>query len=138
MQAMINENDTVTIAVCGLHMRGYPLESQLLERNAHFVREDKTAPIYRLYLLPMTPPKPGLIRTEKGGSAISVEIWEMPIQYFGGFVKLIPSPLGIGKVILNSGEIICGFICEGFASEAAEDITSFGGWKKRFPPAPSN
>ncbi len=134
MNVMENESSTVQIAVCGLHMRGYPLESQLLERGARFVREDETAPAYRLFLLPTVPPKPGLFRAEKGGRSIALEIWEMPIQYFGSFVRLIPSPLGIGKVTLKNGEKICGFICEPFAAEHAEEITSFGGWKNRFPP----
>jgi allophanate hydrolase len=133
LSPLVFNGETLLVAVCGLHMRGYPLEKQLLAHDARFIREDETAPVYRLYLLPTTPAKPGLIRTSQNGSSISLEVWEMPVKNFGSFTALIPAPLGIGKVLLKSGEEICGFICEGYASESAEDITSFGGWKGRFP-----
>ncbi len=123
----------IVIAVCGLHMRGYPLEKQMLEFGARFIREDRTAQIYRLVQLPSTPAKPGLIRTNSTGAAISLEIWEMPAGNFGSFVASIPSPLGIGKVKLANGEEVCGFICEAFAAEEAADITFCGGWRKLYP-----
>ncbi|MFT8889617.1 MAG: hypothetical protein ABF904_12475 [Ethanoligenens sp.] len=130
---LVYEKETLLVAVCGLHMRGYPLEKQLLAHEAHFIREDKTAPIYKLYLLDTVPLKPGLIRTSQAGTAISLEVWEMPAQNFGSFTAMIPAPLGIGKIVLQDGQSICGFICEGFAADGAEDISSFGGWKNRFP-----
>jgi allophanate hydrolase len=41
----------------------------------------------------------------------------------------IPAPLGIGKVELQNGALIPGFICEGYAASGAADITDFGGWR---------
>ncbi|MFC5701685.1 hypothetical protein ACFPVX_10330 [Cohnella faecalis] len=124
-------SEKTLVAVCGLHMRGYPLEKQLLDRGAIFVRETETAPKYRLLKLPTTPAKPGLIKRISGGAPIAVEVWEMPVEAFGSFVALIPAPLGIGKVELADGSEVCGFICEGYASElaGAEDISSLGGWR---------
>lgn len=50
---------TTLVAVCGLHMRGFPLEKQMLECGAVFVREMSSAPRYQLVKLPTVPAKPG-------------------------------------------------------------------------------
>ncbi|MET1046775.1 MAG: amidase, partial [Hyphomicrobium sp.] len=44
-------------------------------------------------------------------------------------VALIPAPLGIGTLVLEDGRRVKGFLCEGHATEGAEDITGFGGWR---------
>jgi len=118
------------LAVCGLHMRGYPLEKQMLEHGAAFIRTARTAPVYRFYKLLTEPAKPGLVRQTGGGSSIEVEVWEMPKESFGSFVALIPAPLGIGKVELEDGMTVPGFVCESYAVEGAEDITSLGSWRE--------
>lgn len=124
------ENKTTTlIAVCGLHMRGFPLEKQMVEHSAVFIREAKTAPKYKLFKLPSLPAKPGLVKTNKKGSSFELELWEMPLSKFGSFTSLIPSPLGIGKIELEDGTEIPGFICETAAIEEAEDISHFDGWR---------
>ena len=41
----------------------------------------------------------------------------------------IPSPLGIGTVVLDNGETVKGFICENAGIDGAEDITNYGGWR---------
>jgi allophanate hydrolase len=48
---------------------------------------------------------------------------------FGSFVALIPAPLGMGTVTLADGSAVKGFLCEAHATQAAEDITAFGGWR---------
>ncbi|WP_226527689.1 allophanate hydrolase [Metabacillus niabensis] len=121
---------TIPIAVCGLHMRGFSLEKQMLEFGAFFVREDVTAEKYQFIKLPSEPAKPGLIKKKSGGNAIELEIWEMPVSSFGEFLTLIPSPLGIGKVELQDGTEVSGFICEGYAAEDAEDISDSRSWRK--------
>jgi allophanate hydrolase len=117
------------LAVCGLHMRGFPLESQMLQYGAGFVREDRTAPCYQLVKLPTVPAKPGLIKRAQGGASIDVEIWEMPDANLGGFINQIPAPLGIGRVELLDGSSVLGFLCEAYIAAAAADITQFGGWR---------
>lgn len=121
----------VQVAVCGLHMRGYPLERQMHEHDATFVREDRTAAQYQLLKLATEPAKPGLIRVEHGGTSLELEVWEMPSKLFGQFVSLVPAPLAIGKVELQDGSLVTGFICEAYvrADEANEDITALGGWR---------
>jgi allophanate hydrolase len=48
---------------------------------------------------------------------------------FGRFVAGVPAPMGIGKVKLESGAVVPGFLCEAFALEGGEDITALGGWR---------
>jgi allophanate hydrolase len=119
----------IRVAVVGAHLRGEPLNGQLLELGATFVAQTRTAPCYRLFALPETrPPKPGLVRSEGGGS-IEVEIWSLSEAAFGRFVAAIPAPLGIGTVALQDGSSVSGFLCEGSAVRNAYDITFFGGWR---------
>lgn len=124
---------TTLVAVCGLHMRGYPLEKQMLGCGARFIREDETAAKYSLVKLPTTPAKPGLVKQEQGGAAIALEVWEMPLEAFGGFAAAIPAPLGIGKVELRDGTEVPGFVCEAYAAAGAEDVTALGGWRQVVP-----
>lgn len=121
---------TIKVAVVGAHLRGQPLNSQLVERRAEFIEQTTTAPLYRLYALAnTTPPKPGLRRVVGGGATIEVEVWALTAEAFGTFVAAIPQPLGIGTVLLASGELVKGFICEEIAIEGALDITNHGGWR---------
>jgi allophanate hydrolase len=120
----------IEVAVVGAHLRGLPLNWQLVERNACLVQTTKTAPHYRLYALPdTTPPKPGLVRVASGGSAIEVEIWQLPLRHFGSFVAGIAAPLGIGSLQLADGRWVKGFICEAAATGDAHDISALGGWR---------
>jgi allophanate hydrolase len=74
--------------------------------------------------------KPGLIRVEKGtGTGIEVEVWSLPERQFARFVDSIPSPLGIGTVVLDDGSSPKGFLVESVAIESAQDISEFGGWR---------
>ena len=118
------------VAVCGAHMSGLPFNNQLIARRAKLIATTKTSPHYRFYALPGgTIQRPGLIRVNHAGASIEVEVWEMPSTEFGSFVAAIPQPLGMGKVELENGEWVSGFICEGYAVSEAEDITPLGGWR---------
>jgi len=120
---------SVRVAVVGAHLTGMPLNFQLTSRNAVRVEQTTTAATYKLYALAnTTPPKPGLVRAE-GGSAIIVELWDIPLARFGEFVAEIPAPLGMGSLELADGRRVKGFICEPWALGEATDITAFGGWR---------
>ena len=123
--------DLVDVMVCGAHMSGLPLNKQLLERGAWQISTTRTAPIYRFYALPGGPPfRPGLVQVKEGGVAIDVEVWRMPVEHFGSFVAGIPAPLGIGKVKLEDGGMVSGFLCESLGVEGATDISALGGWRQ--------
>jgi allophanate hydrolase len=122
----------VRVAVCGAHLEGLPLNHQLTSRDAHLVARTQSSADYRLYALPGGPPyRPGMTRApaDETGTAIEVEIWEMPACEFGPFVAAIPAPLGIGTITLASGEQVQGFVCEQYAVQDATDISRFGGWR---------
>jgi allophanate hydrolase len=120
----------IHLAVVGAHLRGQPLNVQLQELGATFVAQTKTKPVYRLHALRGTvPPKPGMIRDEKSGGAIEVEVYSLSAASFGTFVEKIPPPLCIGTIDLQDGTRVKGFLCEPAALEGAEEITHLGGWR---------
>ncbi|WP_193211776.1 allophanate hydrolase [Luteolibacter marinus] len=122
----------IPVVVCGAHLEGLPLHWQLADRGASLRARTRTAPVYRMYAIPASegiPPRPAMIRDDEKGAAIEVEVWELDPAAFGDFVSKIPGPLGIGKVLLESGEEVPGFIAEPRAAEGAEEITFHGGWK---------
>jgi allophanate hydrolase len=119
----------IEMAVCGAHMRGLALNHQLVQIGGLFVRSSRTAPHYKLYALPgQTPQRPALVRINGTGASIDLEVWAVPAADFGSFVAGIPEPLGIGRIELEDGIKVSGFLCESWATEHALDITAFGGW----------
>ncbi|MEO0679413.1 MAG: allophanate hydrolase [Pseudomonadota bacterium] len=122
-------SDEIELAVCGAHMKGLPLNRQLTDLGARFVRAARTAPRYRFYALPGGPPeRPGLVRAE-GGGAVALEVWALPKTALGAFMQGIPAPLGIGSVELSDGAWVKGFICEAEGARDATDITHLGDWR---------
>lgn len=116
----------VELAVCGLHMRGYSLNYQLLELGAGFVRDDKTKDCYRIKVHYDNIEKPFLMYSEHG-KEIQVEVWRIPVDKLGRFMAGIPSPLSLGKIKLTKDEVI-GFIGQAGYGDDYKDITSYGGW----------
>jgi len=130
-KATLSTPHSIQVAVVGAHLEGQPLNYQLRDRGARLVRICKTSREYKLYALANTqPPKPGLVRVPGfDGPGIEIEIWSVPEDRFGSFVAEIPSPLGIGTVVTDSGDSVKCFICEPHAINGAMDITSYGGWR---------
>ena len=121
----------IPIAVVGAHLSGMPLNGELRAAGGRLIERTATAPHYRLYALAGTrPPKPGLLRVQKGaGAATEVEVWALSEAAFGRFVAAVPSPLSIGTLELDSGRSVKGFLVEAEAVAGARDISSFGGWR---------
>ncbi|WP_461519445.1 allophanate hydrolase, partial [Porticoccus sp.] len=113
MKQPVMDNRRIDVLVCGAHLEGLPLNWQLTERGALLKSRTRTKPCYRMYALAGGPPfRPGLVVDESDGAAIEVEIWSVPATEFGSFVAGIPAPLGIGKVMVEDGSVVTGFICE--------------------------
>ena len=121
-------HDRMSIVVCGAHLDGLPLNAQLRQRGATLQESTRSAPHYRLYAL-ADGKRPGMVRDTEQGAAIAVEVWQLPHAEVGSFLAGIPAPLGLGKVELEDGRWLSGFICEGYGLQGAKDITSFGGWR---------
>lgn len=121
----------IELAVVGAHLAGMPLNRELTDRNARFLRAVATLPEYRLFALPDGPPfKPGLMRVApEAGVAVATEVWAMAPEQFGSLVAGIPAPLGIGTVRLGDGTTPKGFIVEAEGTKGATDISRYGGWR---------
>jgi len=127
-------DDRLRLAVVGAHLRGMPLHQDLLACGAEFEARTRTAPGYRLFALAGGPPeRPGLCRDAAGqagaGASIEVEVYRIPRPRLGDFLATVPAPLGIGRVTLDGGDEVHGFICEPAGLFGALDITSYGGWR---------
>lgn len=121
--------DDLLLVVAGAHLRGQPLNGQLLELSARFVEKSRTAEQYRLFALATDPPKPGVVRALDGGAALDVEVWALSPAAFGTFVAGLRAPMCIGTVTLADGREVSGFLVEPYAVEGAEEITHHGGWR---------
>jgi allophanate hydrolase len=120
----------LAVAVVGAHMSGMPLNGELRSLGGRLIETAITAPDYKLYALPTTPPKPGMLRVNAGqGSAIELEVWGLSPSAFGQFVAAIPPPLSIGTIRLADGRSAKGFLVEAAGLAGARDITAFGGWR---------
>lgn len=123
----------IPIVVCGAHLEGLALHWQLADRGAILRARTQTAPVYRMYAMPasgMIPPRPALIHDGANGASIAVELWELDPAAFADFVSKIPAPLGIGKILLDDGTEVPGFIAEPRATQGAQEITRLGGWRQ--------
>ena len=120
----------LAIAVVGAHMSGMTLNGELRALGGRLIETAVTAADYRLYALPTTPPKPGMLRVEAGkGSAIELEVWALSAPAFGQFVAAIPPPLSIGSIRLADGRNVKGFLVEAAGLDGSRDISRFGGWR---------
>lgn len=120
-----------TLAVVGAHLSGMPLNRELTGPGGCCLGTARSAPGYRLYALAGTvPAKPGMVLDPAfAGPGLALELWALPPAAFGAFVAAIPAPLGVGKVTLDDGRQVTGFLCEPHALAGAAEITGFGGWR---------
>jgi allophanate hydrolase len=117
----------VELLVVGAHLSGMPLNYELLAVGGVLAGAVATAAEYRLHALDTTPPKPGLVRG--GSAAIAGELWRLPAAGFARFAAGLAAPMAIGRVKLDDGREVLGFLCEPAALDGAADITSYGGWR---------
>ncbi|MCQ2081203.1 MAG: allophanate hydrolase [Lachnospiraceae bacterium] len=118
-------DESVEIAVCGLHKKGGALEYQLTELGGSYVKTTTTSANYKLFRLNTIPVKPGLVRDENG-EEIEVQIYSLPKNKFGAFMDRVSEPLVIGDIELVDGKYVKGFLCQSYATKNAEDITGMG------------
>ena len=125
--------DFYPIAVVGAHLSGMPLNHELTSRGAYLLERTRSASHYQLYALAgSVPPKPALVaatEAETATAAIELELWALPKSQWADFLAGIPTPLGLGTVLLADGRRVKGFICEPGALSGARNITEFGGWR---------
>ena len=115
------------LAVNGTLMRGLELNGNLLAAGATFVREARTAPVYRLWSIDER--HPAMLRVATGGAAIAVEVWDVPPAGLAEVLMKEPAGLCIGKVALEDGSETLGVLGELLLCEGQREITHSGGWR---------
>ena len=115
------------LAVNGTLMRGLELNPNLLAVGATFVREDSTAPCYRLYSIGDR--HPAMLRVTEGGARVALELWDVPLPGLAQVLLNEPPGLAIGKVLLRDGTVVLGVLGEPFLCEGRQEITAHGGWR---------
>ena len=114
-------------AVNGTLMRDLELNQNMLEAGATFVREAKTAPLYRLWSI--NDRYPGMIRVNEGGAAIALEVWEVDGP---GLIRILtqePPGLTVGRILLEDETELLGILAEPYLTQDQRDITMYGGWR---------
>lgn len=114
-------------AVNGTLMRGLELNPNMVAAGATFIREDKTAPLYRLWSI--NDVHPGMVRVAEGGSAVALELWEVNAAGLVSILEAEPAGLSIGRVFLADGSQVLGVLAEPILTEGQREITEFGGWR---------
>jgi hypothetical protein len=117
----------IDFAVNGTLMRGLELNGNLQKVGAVFVREDVTAPMYRLWTI--ADRHPAMLRVRENGQAIALEIWSVTPDALGAILLSEPAGLCIGKIVLADGQEVLGVLGEPFLCEGQKEITSYGGWR---------
>lgn len=119
----------IPLVVAGAHLKGQPLQGQLLDLGAVWQETTHTAPSYRLFALADSEPaKPGVV-FDPAGTTIEVDVWHLSPAALGTFLTMVPAPLVLGTVTLADGRALTGFLCEPRAVDGATEITALGGWR---------
>jgi allophanate hydrolase len=67
------------------------------------------------------------VRTGDGPpDGIAVEVWALPQQAVGALLGTIPDPLGLGRLVLDDGREVTGFVS---TEPSGTDISAHGGWR---------
>ena len=122
--------DSVKLAVNGTLMRGLPLEKNLLDAGAFFLREAATAPCYRLWSI--NDNNPAMLRVDPADPqavSVAVEVWQVPAARLASVLMKEPEGLSVGKVTLSDGEVVLGVIGEPELFRGQKEISSYGGWR---------
>ena len=116
------------LAVNGTLMRGLELNQNMIDAGATFVRETTTEPHYRLWSIRDI--HPAMQRAISGGSAVALEVWDVPNDGLLSILQNEPTGLCIGRVILSDGEEILAVLGEQYLCQDQREITEYGGWRR--------
>ena len=115
------------IAVNGTLMRDLSANHFLIEAGAKFLRDARTAPIYRLWTIGDR--HPAMLRDERGGASIRLELWQIIPEKMIDVFETEPPGLVIGKILLDDGSTVPGILAEPYLVDGCEEITCYLGWR---------
>ena len=123
---------TLNLFVNGTLMRGFELHENL--KDAKFVGEFSTAPLYRLYSI--NDIHPGMFELEPGehgGVSIAGEIYKLTEDIWSRVEAGEPPNLYKGPIKLLQGQSVDGILFPRSEAQKPEnnylDISHFGGWR---------
>lgn len=114
-------------AVNGTLMRGLELNPNLIAAGGTFVREARTAACYRLWSIGGR--YPAMQRDEREGTAISLEIWDVPPVGLARILEQEPPGLAVGRILLEDGGSVLGVLAEAYILAEQPEISAYGGWR---------
>jgi hypothetical protein len=117
----------VILAVNGGLMRGMKDCDRMVSAGGEFVREAMTAPVFRLWSV--EDDHPAMIRVNRGGSAVPVELWSLSTEGLVEILRSEPFGLTLGRYPLEDGTLVLGVLGEPAYVEGQRDITDYGGWR---------
>ena len=115
----------------GNHLAGLSRHGELVDEGARLLRPARTAASYRLLARGDGPrPNPGLIEAEPGeGAHIEGELYALPAGAVGRLARLVRAPVRLGRVRLEDGTEVHGYLCDPAEAGTARDISDLGGWR---------
>ena len=117
----------VAIVVNGGLMRGLRGHPRMLASGALFLREVRTAPLYRLWSIHDR--FPGMVRGGAGGASILAELYQVSREGLCRVVEGEADGLSLGRLLLDDGTGPLGVLGEPRLVEGMREITEFGGWR---------
>jgi allophanate hydrolase len=116
----------------GNHLAGLPRHHELAERGARLIGPVRTRPAYRLLARGAAPPfNPGLVEVSPGtGAAIAGELYALSETAVAELAALVRAPIRLGRVRLDDGREVHGYLCAAAAAATARDISHHGGWRE--------
>ena len=122
----------VSVVVFGAHLRGEPLNADLVALGARFVGPVRTAPDYRMHALATVPAKPLVCPVAAGsGVALAGEEWLVTPHALGRLLLSVPQPLALGSITLDDGRQVTGFTgsLEAVPGPPPPDVSHLGSWR---------
>ena len=116
----------IDVAVFGAHLRGEPLNGQLQDLGARYIRDASTANTFRMLLVEGAVDRPAVVRADRGAE-LPGELWRLSPLAVSRLLTSIAPPLALGRIELADGEVVLGFTAS--VAEGHRDITDLGGWR---------
>ncbi|ANN16364.1 allophanate hydrolase [Amycolatopsis orientalis] len=119
------------LVVFGAHLRGQPLNEQLVAAGARFTGPVQTGEGYRMLLLSTEPPQPGVVPVSGSGehTMLSGERWRLSPAALGAFAAALPEPFVLGRIRLENGETPLAVLCDQAATATATELTRYQCWR---------
>ncbi|HEY0188645.1 MAG TPA: allophanate hydrolase [Cellulomonas sp.] len=119
----------VELLVVGAHLSGLPAHPRLRRHGARAGGPVRTAPGYRLVALGDPLDRPGLVRDPGTTSQVTGEVWRLPRPALAELLIESRPPLGLGRVDLEDGRTVLGYLCEDAAARPLPSVPG-GSWRE--------